>query len=51
MGYLCREPARRQIMGPEARRRIGARCDWEAIAMQTLDHYGEVRKSRFNRKH
>jgi glycogen synthase len=47
---LLRAPERRQAMGAEARRRVEAHFEWEAIALQTLDYYEELRKARFNRK-
>ena len=37
-------------MGAEARRRVEAHFEWEAIARQTLDYYEELREARFNRK-
>ena len=40
---LLRAPERRQIMGAESRRRVEAHFQWEAIALQTLDCYEELR--------
>ncbi len=41
---LLRAPERRQVMGAESRRRVEAHFDWEAIAVQTLEYYAELRK-------
>ncbi len=47
---LLRAPERRQAMGAEARQRVEAHFEWEAIARQTLDYYEELREARFHRK-
>lgn len=43
---LLAVPERRQAMGAEARRRVEAHFGWEAIALQTLDYYDELRQAR-----
>ncbi len=44
---LMREPERRRTMGAEARRRVEAHFGWDAIALQTLAYYEELRQMRF----
>ena len=43
---LMREPERRRTMGAEARRRVEAHFGWDAIALQTLAYYEELREVR-----